>query len=78
MRNFGFVWLAAVLAGCSSIATVKETTPRLALTGTPEEQLAAAQQQLSQARKLEATDPIVSVRQQLLLALGIEPAIRSH
>ncbi len=57
MKRIGFILAATILTSCSQIATVKQTTPRLAVIGTKERQLAPAERQLSDAQEVQRSDP---------------------
>lgn len=61
MKRITFILASAFLAGCSQIATIKQTTPRFAVIGTQEQQLTTAEEQLSIGRRLERADPSLAL-----------------
>lgn len=58
MKGLSFLTGVLLLASCTQIATVKQATPRFAVVGTQDQQLASAEQQLREAQKLEGSDPL--------------------
>jgi pimeloyl-ACP methyl ester carboxylesterase len=59
---------ALALAGCAQIATVKPTTPRLALVGSDEPALASAANQLRDAERSKSSNPLQALGNYLEVA----------
>ena len=78
MKRIALIFVSGILAGCSQIATVKQTTPRFAVVGTQEQQLTQAQRQLGDARKLEQADPPRALGNYLASAHAASDRLKQH